>query len=131
MSEEEGSEHTPGATPSRSVSPASGEEQSGTPATQNAGRQHDCGPLLPHQLIPAHIKDKEKIDVSASDAATAVNHMFCQKTCMAQLMFKVLHICIVGSVQCASAVRMAERWPWFGAQQPMHCRLHTKQWRRS
>jgi hypothetical protein len=80
MSEEEGSEHTPGATPSRSGSPGSGEEQSGTPATQNAERQQDCGPLLPHQLIPAHIKDKEKIDVSASDAATAVNHMFCQKT---------------------------------------------------
>jgi hypothetical protein len=80
MSEEEGSDQTPGATPSRSGSPGSGEEQSGTPASQHAERQQDCGPLLPHQLIPAHIKDKEKIDVSASDAATAVILMFCHKT---------------------------------------------------
>jgi hypothetical protein len=77
MSQEEGSEHTPSATPSRSGSLGSGEEQSGSPATRNEASQQDAGPLLPHQLIPAHIKDKEKVDVSASDAAAAENLMVC------------------------------------------------------
>uniref|UniRef100_A0A383W120 Uncharacterized protein n=1 Tax=Tetradesmus obliquus TaxID=3088 RepID=A0A383W120_TETOB len=75
MSQEEGNEHTPSATPSRSGSSGSGDEASGSPATQNeAGEQH-AGPLLPHQLIPAHIKDKEKVDVRRGMLKTATKEL--------------------------------------------------------
>jgi hypothetical protein len=66
MSQEERCEHTPSGSPSRSGSSGSGEDASGAPAASNAAIQKDAGPLLPHQLIPAHIMDKEKVEVSAS-----------------------------------------------------------------
>lgn len=108
MDEEQSRGHAHSATPSRSGSSDSGEEEFGTPATRNAERHQDAGPLLPHQLIPAHIKDKEKIDVSESDAATAVNHMFCHNTFIMQQEYGLLPYCVVCSPVWASGARMAE-----------------------
>ncbi|WIA41869.1 hypothetical protein OEZ86_009194 [Tetradesmus obliquus] len=75
MSQEEGNEHTPSATPSRSGSSGSGDEASGSPATQNEACEQHAGPLLPHQLIPAHIKDKEKVDVRRGMLKTATKEL--------------------------------------------------------
>ncbi|KAF6261792.1 hypothetical protein COO60DRAFT_1458943 [Scenedesmus sp. NREL 46B-D3] len=75
MDEEQSRGHAHSATPSRSGSSDSGEEEFGTPATRNAERHQDAGPLLPHQLIPAHIKDKEKIDVRRGLLKTATKEL--------------------------------------------------------
>lgn len=68
MSDEEGSE-TP--SPSRIGGQDAQEESSdgdaGSPCTPaNGDLDGDLAPLRPHELIPAHIKDKEKIEVSAT-----------------------------------------------------------------